>query len=174
MSWKLREKTKDEIESQVSESQFYAHMVKGRGMLSSEICPLEVTKSNGEVKDVWELSENEVFGLIKQMSKEMESGKSDQQKLTWAFKIVKCWQDRNSQVSPSIAAEFVKLKMSSNKSSALIADLSTAISGQAIGEAKIIANYLNGMSGKDEKVTDEQILKVLDDMANIQAKSQTK
>ena len=176
MEWTLREKSQKEINDKVEESRIYSRMVKGIGISSSEVCPLEVTKSNGEVKDVWDLSEQEVFGLIRKISSEIDSGNRDKQREDWAFQITKCWGDKHPQVSPRMTVELMKLTgtVKTPVGKEIIRDFMGPLANKTLNEATIIANYLNGMSGNQQNATKEQIMQVLDNMASFQEKSQTK
>ena len=175
MNWTLRQKTNEEIEDKVSESNYYAHMVKGIGITSKDVCPLEVTKSNGEVKDVWALTEKEVYGLIAQMSSTFESGNRDKQREIWAGKIIQCWGAKNPQISPKMTAELIKLRDNAKTpvSREVVRDFMGPLANKSIEEATTIAKYLNGMNGNMQAPTDAQVLQVLENMANMQEMSQT-
>ena len=170
MNWTLREKSEKEIQDEVDESRVYSHMVKGEGKTRLDICPLEVTKSNGEVKDVWGLTENEIGGLIEQVTREFEKGNKDNQRIAWAGQIIRCWSDAHPQISARMTAGLMKLRESAKTpvSRELVRDFMGPLANNNIEEARVIAQYLNGMSGTKQAPTDAQILQVLENMVNMQ------
>lgn len=176
MNWTLREKTNDEIQNAVDESRIYSRMVGGLGDTKNDICPLEVTKSNGDVKDVWSLTEKEVYGLIAQMSSTFESGNRDKQREIWAGKIIQCWGAKNPQISPKMTAELIKLRDNAKTpvSREVVRDFMGPLANKSIEDATAIAKYLNGMNGNMQAPTDAQILQVLENMASMQEMSQSK
>ena len=164
MNWTLREKTKKEIDDM-------KNMMRGYKNYNPEVCPLEVTKSNGEVKDVWDLSENEIGGLIEQISREYEKGNKDQTRTAWAGQIISCWQSHHvSGISPRTAAGLFRLKATSK---APVDDFMGSLGSNVINNAKVIAKYLNGMNGNMQSPTDAQVLQVLENMASMQEMSRT-
>ena len=165
MNWTLREKTKEEIESEVNESRAYSRMVGGFGKFSSDVCPLVVTKGNGEVKEVWTLSEHEIAGLISTMKKDYETTQRvDKERFGWAHQIMECWSNQHKP-SARLALDIMRLKDGSSKG--YVADLVGGFASKPVEDAKIIANYLNGMNGNMKSATKEEIMQVLENMASI-------
>lgn len=175
MNWTLRVKTEKEINDAVSQQSYYNHMVKGRSVIKSDICPLEVTKSNGEVKEVWDLSENEIVGLIEQMSREIEKGNKDQQRLMWAGQIVKCWGDKYKSFGPRTIANLMKVKENAKTpvGREVVRDFMGPLANKKLEEAMVVAQYLNGMQGNMKPATDAQVMQVLENMANMQEMSRS-
>ena len=167
MKWTLREKSDKEIQDAVSEQSFYNHLVKGRSAIKSDICPLEVTMSNGDVKDVWSLTEQEVFGLIKKMSSEMESGNRDNKRVQWAGQIIQCWGEQHPTISAKMSAELVKLTTNAKTpvGREVVRDFMGPIANKSLEEAKTIARYLKG--NMNAAVSDAELLNVLENMAEM-------
>lgn len=167
MKWTLREKTAVEIEREVDESRAYSRMVDGLGKTSREVCPLEVTMGDGTVKDVWELTEREVFGLIKKMSSEMESGNRDNKRVQWASQIIQCWGEQHPTISAKMSAELVKLTTNAKTpvGREVVRDFMGPIANKSLEEAKTIARYLKG--NMNASVSDAELLNVLENMAEM-------
>ena len=171
MNWTLREKTKEEIESEVNESRAYSRMVGGFGKFSSDVCPLVVTKGNGEVKEVWNLSEHEITGLISTMKKDYETTKSvDNERMGWTHQILECWGNRH-RPSARLALDIMRLKESS---AGYVMDMVGDFASKPVKDAEIIANYLNGMNGNMKPATNEEIMQVLENMVSIKEMSNSR
>ena len=171
MDWTLREKTKKEIEREVNDSKAYSHMVGGFGKFSSDVCPLVVTKGNGEVKEVWNLSEHEIAGLISTMKKDYETTKSvDKERFEWTHQILECWGKRHNP-SARLALDIMRLKESST---GYVMDMVADFASKPVKDAEIIANYLNGMNGNMKPATNEEIMQVLENMVSIKEMSNSR
>jgi hypothetical protein len=179
MSWSLKEKTKEEINAEVNQSRGYSGMVGGVGKYERDVCPYFVEFSSGkkvEKVDVWNLSENQIGGLIKKVATEWGkiSKASSLNDMKRASIIFKCWIDKHQEASTQFTLNFCKLIDSPDLSGAqkeVMRDLVGDYCGKKISEAKAIATYI---TGGNPEVSRAQIMKVLQDQVKMAEQNQVR
>jgi hypothetical protein len=179
MSWSLKEKTKEEINAEVNQSRGYSGMVGGVGKYERDVCPYFVEFSSGkkvEKVDVWNLSENQIGGLIKKVATEWGkiSKASSLNDMKRASIIFKCWIDKHQEASTQFTLNFCKLIDSADLSGAqkeVMRDLVGDYCGKKISEAKAIATYI---SGGNTKVSSTQIMQVLQNQIQMAEQNQVR
>ena len=158
MNWTLREKTGKEIDDM-------KNLMRGYKNFNPQVCPLEVTKGNGEVKDVWNLTEEEVYKLIRLNIREFEEGRKDNVRIAWTSQILNCWKERHPSISLKMTTELIRIQADAKTpvSRDVVGSFVAPIASSEIEKIKIVATYLNGM----KTPSDGQMLQVAENMAQM-------
>ena len=152
MNFTLREKSKEEIAKE------FESAVKHR---QPQPCPMQVILKTGKTIEVWDLEEDKILSLVDSNMLQLTDKEPRQpDKIKDSFRIIKCWHEKHKDVSVDFIEGYYGLKDKYNNAHAIEDFLKPIVSGK-IDQAKIIADYLNGMQGDKKEITSQNIIKIL-------------
>ena len=159
MNFTLNRKTEQQIEAEKAEDRYYAKMVKGD---PKDICPMTVTLKTGKTIEVWDFDEQSILNLVEANMMEMtDKGMKNPEKSKESIEIINCWQQKHNDVSVDFIEGYYRLKDKYQKHQSVVDDFMIPLINKKVGEAQIIANYLNGMQGDKKEITPQNIIKIL-------------
>ena len=159
----IRHKTDDEIKEEESLYRFGAQIAKG---IPKDVCPTYLVKRDGTRVDTWDLTEDQILGLIQIDLVDFTSPKGNYKKDGRSdldtFKLIDAIK---KHYKPSIEAT-IKLASLQPEYGHIIADIIGSIGcAKYFSDAKTIATFNKEASGDFDKVSDYEVLEVLEQMA---------
>lgn len=159
----IRHKTDEEIKKEESLYRFGAQIAKG---ISKDVCPTYLVKKDGTKVDTWDLTEEQILGLIQIDLVDFSSPKGNYQRENRhdvdAFKLISAIK---GHYTPSIEAT-IKLMQLHSQYGHIVADIMGSIGcNKYFNDAKTIAAFNKEASGDFDKVSDYEVLEVLEQMA---------
>ena len=156
MKFTLKERSQKEIDAIRSERNTLARL--GGGFGDMKVCPFELVLAGGKTVEVWDLTEQDILNLVEANVKE---GLKDQQRAVWTHQIIDSWKKEHGKISVDMIEGFFKLKEKYEKQKSHVSDFQGDMGSEDIAFAKRVANYLNGMTGANKEITNENLIKIL-------------
>ena len=130
-------------------------------------CPLVIEFMDGERVDVWDLSEEEILGLVGlNVANTCSKFTFNEEELKNAFKILKCWKEKHNIVSRAFVQEYYHLKdryKHNPKQQEYVRDMLNPIVFETVDLASKIAKFNKGKNNDFSAVTQSDILDIIEE-----------
>ena len=163
MNWTLRQRTQKEMDEEINLRRRYRNY-------DDKVCPLEVTFADGSKSEVWDLSEQKIFGLIKALAKTFEKGEQrDPLREQWAKQIISCWSNKHPHISAEFASKLFELSLEKNGlAKEIVRDFGAGMIEARLDMAREVAKY----QANGGEFSDNDLLEVLQNEAKIEQNQQ--
>lgn len=158
----IRQKTANELKEEESLYRFGAAVAHG---IPREVCPTYLVKRDGTKVDTWDLTEEQILGLIEidlvDYSSPRGTYKKEDRHDLDAFKLASALKGK---YIPSVAAT-LKLSQLETQYGHIVKDLIGSIGAMYDYEkARTVATFLKESNGEFEPATSEEIISILEQM----------